>query len=67
MKQPKKLTRAQKILLNSIRNNKSEFGYRIQGNNPDLQNLVDHSLIELQFHSEGSFAKACYDAADTDT
>lgn len=67
MKRPKKLARAQKILLTSIRNNKSEFGYRIQGNNPDLQNLVDHGYIELQFHSNGSFAKACNDVADTDT
>lgn len=65
MKQPKKLTRAQKILLTTIRNNKTEFGHKIQGNNPDLQNLVDHGLIELQFHSGGSFAKACYDTADS--
>ena len=65
MKQPKKLTRAQKILLTTIRNNKTEFGHKIQGNNPDLQNLVDHGLIELQFHNGGSFAKACYDPADS--
>lgn len=65
MKQPKKLTRAQKILLTNIRNNKTEFGYRIAGNNSDLQNLVDHGLIELQFHSGGSFAKACHDTVDS--
>lgn len=64
MKRPNKLTRNQKILLSKIQENKSEFGYRIAGNNPDLQNLVDHGLIELQFHEKGSFAKACFDAAD---
>ena len=67
MKRPDRLTRAQKILLSKIRENKTEYGYPIQGNNPDLQNLIDHGLIELQFYSKGSFAKACNDAAYANT
>jgi len=59
MKRPNKLTRKQKILYSRIKEAKSQYGYRIKSNDPDLQNLVDHGLIELQFHSEGSFAKNC--------
>ena len=61
MKRPNKLTRQQKVILSRIKDTKNPYGYPIKGNNPDLQNLVDHGLIELQFHSEGSFAVVCKD------
>lgn len=61
MKRPNKLTRHQKVILSRIKDCKHPYGYRIEGNNPDLQNLVDHGLIELQFHSKGSFAVVCKD------
>ena len=59
MKRPDRLTRVQKILLAKIQADKSEYGYSVEGNNPDLQNLIDHGKIELQIHSKGAFAKAC--------
>ena len=67
MKRPDRLTRAQKVLLTAIRSNKTEYGVAIKGNNPDLQNLVNHGLIEIQAHEKGIFAKACNDAAVTNT
>jgi acyl CoA:acetate/3-ketoacid CoA transferase alpha subunit len=59
MKRPDRLTRVQKMLLTKIQVDKSEYGYPIENNNPDLQNLIDHGKIEFQFHSKGAFAKAC--------
>lgn len=59
MKRPDRLTRVQKILLGKIQADKSEYGYPVESNNPDLQNLIDHGKIELQFHLKGAFAKAC--------
>ena len=57
-KQPKPMTRAQNILLSKIEK-ATGFGLPIRdGMRPDLFNLVDHGKIELQYHSEGSFAKA---------
>ena len=58
-KQPKPMTRAQKILLSKIEK-ATGFGLPIRDEILclDLFNLVDHGKIELQYHSEGSFAKA---------
>ena len=55
-KQPHRLTRAQKQLLSKIKDKGGEMKIAIWTS--DLQNLVDHGLIEGQMRGDGLFAVA---------
>lgn len=58
MKNPKPMTRAQKIILTSV---KAKGEVKIREITPDHMNLVNHGEIEIQTGERGTYARYCGD------
>ena len=58
MKNPKPMTRAQKILLSTVKARKE---IRVKDVTPDHFNLVNHGQIEIQAGERGTFLRYCGD------